>query len=100
MHSVARKFLNDVELGDEAMRAAVVEFMPASFAAVNRASKSFFEVERRYNYTTPKTFLELIKLYKSVLSKKRASTQEGMDRHALCKIRENRGTVAIKLPTG
>ncbi len=35
----------------------------------------FLEVERRYNYTTPKTFLELIKLYKSVLLKKRKATQ-------------------------
>jgi hypothetical protein len=33
------------------------------------------EVDRRYNYTTPKTFLELIKLYKNVLLRKRKQTQ-------------------------
>jgi hypothetical protein len=40
----------------------------------------FFEVERRYNYTTPKTFLELIKLYKNVLLRKRKQTQDNIDR--------------------
>ena len=42
--SVAKKFLDDVELGSEAIRAAVVEFMPYSFAAVNAQSKRFLEV--------------------------------------------------------
>jgi hypothetical protein len=51
--------------------------MPYSFALVNKVSKKFFDVERRYNYTTPKTFLELIKLYKNVLLTKRKATQVG-----------------------
>jgi dynein heavy chain len=34
--SVARKFLDDVELESEAVRNTVVEFMPFSFAAVNK----------------------------------------------------------------
>ena len=45
MHcSVAHKFLDDVELGSDAIRSAVVEFMPYSFAAVNAQSKRFLEV--------------------------------------------------------
>ena len=48
---------------------------PSSFALVNKVSKKFFDAERRYNYTTPTTFLELIKLYKNVLTKKRKATQ-------------------------
>ena len=36
LHSVARKFLDECELGDDAVRAAVVEFMPFSFATVNK----------------------------------------------------------------
>lgn len=47
---------------------------------MNGASTRFFQVERRHNYTTPKTFLELIKLYKNVLAEKRRSTQEAIDR--------------------
>ena len=41
---MAKKFLDDVELGSEVIRAAVVEFMPYSFAAVNAQSKRFLEV--------------------------------------------------------
>lgn len=80
LHSVARKFLEDVDLGSDSVRDAVVEFMPFSFSTVNAASKRFFESEKRYNYTTPKTFLELIKLYKSLLANKRQTTQENIDR--------------------
>jgi hypothetical protein len=42
--------------------------LPAMFA-------EFYELERRHNYTTPKTFLELIKLYKNTLLRKRKQTQ-------------------------
>ena len=38
------------------------------------------ETDRRSNYTTPKTFLELIKLYKNVLLRKRKQTQDNVDR--------------------
>ena len=38
------------------------------------------QTEKRYNYTTPKTFLELIKLYKSVLARKREQVQTSIDR--------------------
>jgi hypothetical protein len=31
----------------------------------------YLATERRYNYTTPKTFLEQIKLYQNLLAKKR-----------------------------
>ena len=44
--SVAHKFLDEVELGNDAIRSAVVEFMPYSFAAVNAQSKRFLEVSR------------------------------------------------------
>lgn len=80
LFSVAKRFLDEIDLGDDSLRSAVVEFMPYSFALVNKVSKKYFEAERRYNYTTPKTFLELIKLYKNVLTRKRKTTQDGVDR--------------------
>ena len=80
LFSVAKKFLDEVELGEETVRSAVNEFMPFSFAGVNKACTKFLQVERRYNYTTPKTFLELIKLYKNLLSAKRTETQQNIDR--------------------
>lgn len=39
LFSVAKKFLDEVDLGDDC-RNAVVEFMPYSFALVNTVSKS------------------------------------------------------------
>ena len=45
--------------------------MPFSFLAVNKVSESYLATERRYNYTTPKSFLELIALYKSMLFARR-----------------------------
>jgi dynein heavy chain len=40
--------------------------------SVNEASEDFFASERRYNYTTPKSYLDLIDLYKSMLTTKKA----------------------------
>jgi hypothetical protein len=45
-----------------------------------QACKAFQESERCHVYTTPKTFLELIKLYKSTLARKRKESQEAIDR--------------------
>ena len=36
---------------------------------------AYFNEERRYNYATPKSFLEFIDLYKSLLSKKRGDIE-------------------------
>lgn len=52
------------------VRAAIVKFMPFSFTVVNEFSEKIKEVERRYVYTTPKSFLELVKLFKNMLDKK------------------------------
>ena len=41
--------------------------MPYSFKVVDEFSKKIFDAERRYVYTTPKSFLELIKLFKVML---------------------------------
>ena len=52
------------------VREAIVKFMPFSFNIVNDFSAKIKEVERRFVYTTPKSFLELVKLFKSMLDKK------------------------------
>jgi dynein heavy chain len=45
--------------------------MPFSFKTVNEFSAMILDQERRYVYTTPKSFLELIKLFKALLEKKK-----------------------------
>ena len=40
----------------------------------------YFDTTRRYNYMTPKSYLELISLYKSLLAKQRALLAENKTR--------------------
>jgi len=47
---------------------------------VSEASQQYLETYRRYNYTTPKSYLELISLYKSLLARKRAELQAAKER--------------------
>ena len=72
--SVSKKFLDDLDLGTEASKENIINFMPYSFLKVNEVSESYRELDRRFNYTTPKSFLELIALYTSMLDKRRAET--------------------------
>lgn len=64
---------------------------------VHHTQTNAVQVEKRYNYTTPKTFLELIKLYKSVLARKRNQVQEAIDRldTVCCCLRCSRRTCSI-----
>ena len=48
--------------------------------SVNQMSVSYLQNERRYNYTTPKSFLEQIKLYQSLLVMKHSELQAKMTR--------------------
>jgi dynein heavy chain len=68
--SVASKFLSDIEMSSDELRAGIIKFMPFSFQTVNKFSKLIYESERRFVYTTPKSFLELIKLFKVMQTKK------------------------------
>ena len=95
--SVAQRFLRDVDLGDDATKDAVARFFPASFASVNRASEEYLAAERRYNYTTPKSFLELLQLYIRMLADKRDTTQLAIDRldNGLSKLNQTKKDVDV-----
>ena len=58
---------------------------------VNQISKIYLQNEKRYNYTTPKTFLEYIFLYRKLLADKNTEynnriqrLQRGMAKLAEC----------------
>lgn len=78
--SVAGKFLHEVELGLPEVREGVVRFMPYSFKVVNESSVKYKELERRFCYTTPKSFLELIKLFVNMLDRKRTEITNNKER--------------------
>ena len=77
---VSQRFLGETDLGTPEISSAVMKFMPYSFGLVAKMSDKFLEQERRFNYTTPKTFLELIKLYTSLLLDKRGATETNIER--------------------
>ncbi|XP_058902457.1 dynein axonemal heavy chain 17 isoform X5 [Kogia breviceps] len=69
--SVSARFLEDTEGIQPEVKASISFFMSYVHTTVNEMSKVYLATERRYNYTTPKTFLEQIKLYQNLLAKKR-----------------------------
>lgn len=48
--------------------------------SVNQASEKYQRNEKRYNYTTPKSFLQQITLYRNLLEKSRAELHHKMNR--------------------
>lgn len=90
--SVSRKFLQDLEVlpvclilmlqhtlilkiyiflrSQENLKDSVSRFMAYVHTSVNASSKIYLQNERRYNYTTPKSYLEQISLYAKLLRQK------------------------------
>jgi dynein heavy chain len=71
--------LHEIEL-DETVRDGVERFMPFSFQVVSNMCDEFFEHERRHVYTTPKSYLELLKLYGTLLKEKRNTYKKATSR--------------------
>jgi hypothetical protein len=85
----------DVDLGTQAVRNVVESFLPYSFTQVNQMVHKFRIAERRHVYTTPKSFLELLKLFSMLLGSKRKDANNSIDRlaHGLTKLRETAAAV-------
>ena len=66
--SVADNFLADVDLGTQDTKENVAHHMAEVHLTVDAASAEYFDRRRRYNYVTPKSFLELINFYKTLLA--------------------------------
>jgi dynein heavy chain len=95
LYSVGKKFMAEVDLGDEATRAVVESFLPYSFTEVNKMANKFRKQERRHVYTTPKSYLELLKLYQQLLQQKRISADADIERlsNGLQKLQETAASV-------
>jgi dynein heavy chain len=81
--SVASKFLAEVEMDSDEIRTGIENFMPYSFNVVDKYSKIILEQERRNVYTTPKSFLELIKLFRTMYEKKKGDLQDNKEKYEL-----------------
>lgn len=60
--------------------ASISQMMANVHLSIEDANKEFRERERRYNYTTPTSFLELINFYKTLLTLKRDKIQDDINR--------------------
>lgn len=78
--SVAQRFLIDVPNIEETVRENVAYHMAYAHHCVTEASVRYLEAFRRFNYTTPKSYLELISLYKGLLERKRAELKAAKER--------------------
>ncbi|KAJ4427780.1 hypothetical protein ANN_25433, partial [Periplaneta americana] len=70
--SVSKRFLEELEVLPECFHDSVARFMGFVHMSVNATSRVYLQNERRYNYTTPKSFLEQISLYSKLLRQKSA----------------------------
>lgn len=78
--SVASRFVDSFDLVPVELRSPVTQFMAFAHQSVNDVSRKYRENERRHNYTTPKSFLEYINLYKSILERKSSELTKSMER--------------------
>ncbi|XP_009470045.1 PREDICTED: dynein heavy chain 17, axonemal isoform X2 [Nipponia nippon] len=78
--SVSSRFLEETGDIEAEVKVSISQFMSHVHMSVKEMSKTYLAMERRYNYTTPKTFLEQIKLYQNLLSKKRSELTTKIER--------------------
>ncbi|XP_042314347.1 dynein axonemal heavy chain 11-like [Sceloporus undulatus] len=72
--------LASVRLAQSQLKPSVSHFIAFVHTSVNEVSVKYQQNEKHYNYTTPKSFLELIKLYQNLLGKKRKELVQKMER--------------------
>ncbi|KAL0281201.1 UNVERIFIED_CONTAM: hypothetical protein PYX00_002260 [Menopon gallinae] len=87
--SVSKRFLEELESLPGNLRESAAKFMAYAHTSVNSMSRIYLQNERRYNYTTPKSFLEQISLYSRLLRLKSAELSGKIDRlqNGLAKLR-------------
>lgn len=80
LESVSAKFLSENLVLPKELVPPISTFMAYVHETVNDMSKVYMQNEKRYNYTTPKSFLELIFLYSKLLNEKTIELNEKISR--------------------
>ncbi|CAB1446422.1 unnamed protein product, partial [Pleuronectes platessa] len=80
LQSVSHRFIQEIGGIEPAVQESISLFMAYVHTSVNQASEKYQRNEKRYNYTTPKSFLQQITLYRNLLEKSRAQLQHKMNR--------------------
>ena len=93
--SVSNNFLRANEDIPPPYLDSVSELMSFVHKSTNETSKAYEASDKKYNYTTPKSFLELINLYSRLLAEKNIEMSQQIDRleTGLEKLRETKQLV-------
>uniref|UniRef100_A0A8C5P182 Dynein, axonemal, heavy chain 9 n=1 Tax=Jaculus jaculus TaxID=51337 RepID=A0A8C5P182_JACJA len=67
LESVSLRSLENTENIEPTVKQSISKFMAFVHKSVNQASQTYLSNDQRHNYTTPKSFLEFIRLYQSLL---------------------------------
>ncbi len=100
LFDVAQKFLSPIEeLGpdDSVARAGIVDFFPESFSICGDFATQYQDKERRFAYSTPKSFLEFIKQYSAKVGSAVSALFDNKERlvNGLDKLRATQEAVAL-----
>ncbi|XP_061771898.1 dynein axonemal heavy chain 11 [Nerophis ophidion] len=80
LQSVSYTFIHEIDGIEPAVQESISLFMAYVHTSVNQASEKYQCDEKKYNYTTPKSFLQQITLYRNLLQKSRDQLQLKMNR--------------------
>uniref|UniRef100_A0AAQ5ZAJ7 Dynein axonemal heavy chain 11 n=1 Tax=Amphiprion ocellaris TaxID=80972 RepID=A0AAQ5ZAJ7_AMPOC len=78
LQSVSSTFIEKIPGLEPNVRASISEFISYAHTCVNEVR--YQQNEKHFNYTTPKSFLEFMKLYGNLLGKKRTELAQKMER--------------------
>lgn len=78
--SVAERFLSTITLPSEEVRGALVEMCGNVHTSIMQTAERFYEELRRMVYTTPKSYLDLINLYASMLGQLQGEVDKKAER--------------------
>ncbi|KAL3288579.1 hypothetical protein HHI36_003018 [Cryptolaemus montrouzieri] len=78
--SVSSRFLSEIDDLPADLVTPVSLFMSYAHGKVNEISERYLINEKRYNYTTPKSFLEQISLYSKLLGQKHSTLSTSIER--------------------
>ncbi|XP_064861656.1 dynein axonemal heavy chain 11 [Oncorhynchus nerka] len=80
LQSVSTTFIEKIPDLEPDVRASISEFISYAHTSVNEVSVKYQQNEKHFNYTTPKSFLEFMKLYGNLLGTKRRELTQKMER--------------------
>ncbi|KAL6489650.1 hypothetical protein MHYP_G00033910, partial [Metynnis hypsauchen] len=80
LHSVSLCFLQELATVQPAVQEPISLFMAHVHTSVKQASERYRQSERRHNYSTPRSFLELLRLYGNLLEETDQQLQQKLSR--------------------